>query len=122
MLFGGADDLFVDTVLQQISGHKGRLVDAASSVKKNIAAALPLSDQPWRREITGESSKEAAANAAAKGMVNKIQVKGEPFINMVEASHKDRMLGYLGPSTRNHSQPICFLLVCAAGPLQWVVG
>lgn len=114
MLFGGGQDLFTDTVLQQISGHKGRLVDAASTVKKNIAPALPLSDQPWRTEITGDSPKEDALSAAAKGMISKILVKGEPFIKMVDTLHQDRMPGYLGPSNlnHNHNHPMCFFLVC----------
>ena len=114
MLFGGGQDLFTDTVLQQISGHKGRLVDASSTVKKNIAPALPLSDQPWRTEITGDSPKEDALSAAAKGMISKILVKGEPFIKMVDTLHQDRMPGYLGPSNlnHNHNHPMCFFLVC----------
>ena len=87
MLF--MQELFTDTVLEQIALHQTKLLDAANAVKRNIAPALPLAEQTWRTEITADSSIKDIVMGAANGMISKLVVKGEPFVTMIGTLHKD---------------------------------
>ncbi len=69
MLF--MQELFTDTVLEQIALHQTKFLDAAKTVKRNIEPALPLAEQKWRNEFS------------------KLVVKGEAFVMMIGALHKD---------------------------------
>ena len=89
MLFGENQDHFPDAVLKQIAGQNGRLGEAYALVKRNIATVLPLENHQWRKDVSGDTPKEEAIAAAAKEMISKVQVKGEPFIKMVDTLHQD---------------------------------
>lgn len=91
MFFAENQPWFTDATLRQFAKQKANLAEASQTVWKNISAVLPVQDQEWRPNVTPETSMKDALLAAAQGFASKIQVKGEPFVLMVDELHKDSM-------------------------------